>query len=206
VTNHRSHRQLIHAIGPALRALKALDLPATIVRIGDAVDDGMGAVATDSDHVTGSGSGSSTTERLALRALPDEHGRKRADRALADLVALKRLLASTLDNLHAITAIARRWPVAMPRREAPTASPGNDCGVCGRYTTGAASDRLRTLQAPTTDGTPRPVGACDACRKCWARLVADPATDTDDPATWRQYVEARTNGAKYVSRLEPGVA
>jgi hypothetical protein len=206
VTNHRSHRQLIHAIGPALRALKALDLPATIVRIGDAVDDGMGAVATDSDHVTGSGSGSSTTERLALRALPDEHGRKRADRALADLVALKRLLASTLDNLHAITAIARRWPVAMPRREAPTASPGNDCGVCGRYTTGAASDRLRTLQAPTADGTPRPVGACDACRKCWCRLVADPATDTDDPATWRQYVEARTNGAKYVSRLESGVA
>jgi hypothetical protein len=206
VTNHRSHRQLIHAIGPALRTLKALDLPATIVRIGDAVDDGMGAVATDSDHVTGSGGGSSTTERLALRALPDEHGRKRADRALADLVALKRLLASTLDNLHAITAIARRWPVAMPRREAPTASPGNDCGVCGRYTTGAASDRLRTLQAPTADGTPRPVGACDACRKCWCRLVADPATDTDDPATWRQYVEARTNGAKYVSRLEPGVA
>jgi hypothetical protein len=206
VTNPRTHRQLLHAISPALRTLKALDLPATIVRIGDAVDDGMGAVATDSDHVTGSGSGSSTTERLALRALPDEHGRKRADRALADLVALKRLLASTLDNLHAITAIARRWPVAMPRREAPTASPGNDCGVCGRYTTGAASDRLRTLQAPTADGTPRPVGACDACRKCWCRLVADPATDTDDPATWRQYVEARTNGAKYVSRLESGVA
>lgn len=197
MTNPRSHRQLIHAIGPALRTLKALDLPATIVRIGDAVDDGMGAVATDADHVTGSGGGSSTTERLALG---------RADQALADLADLKRLLAMTLDNLHAITAIARRWPVAMPRREAPTASPGNDCGVCGRYTTGAASDRLRTLQAPTTDGTPRPVGACDACRKCWCRLVADPATDTDDPATWRQYVEARTNGAKYVSRLESGVA
>lgn len=197
MTNPRSHRQLIHAIGPALRALKALDLPATIVRIDDAVDDGMGAVATDSDHVTGSGGGSSTTERLALG---------RADQALADLADLKRLLAMTLDNLHAITAIARRWPVAMPRREAPTASPGNDCGVCGRYTTGAASDRLRTLQAPTADGTPRPVGACDACRKCWCRLVADPATDTDDPATWRQYVEARTNGAKYVSRLESGVA
>ena len=197
MTNPRTHRQLLHAISPALRTLKALDLPATIVRIGDAVDDGMGAVATDSAHVTGSGGGSSTTERLALG---------RADQALADLADLKRLLAMTLDNLHAITAIARRWPVAMPRREAPTASPGNDCGVCGRYTTGADSDRLRTLQAPTADGTPRPVGACDACRKCWARLVADPATDTDDPATWRQYVEARTNGAKYVSRLESGVA
>ena len=52
----------------------------------------------------------------------------------------------------------------------------------------------------------RPVGACDACRKCWGRLVADPATDTDDPATWRQYVEARTNGAKYVNRDVAGVA
>ena len=206
MTNHRSHRQLIHAIGPALRTLKALDLPATIVRIGDAVDDGMGAVATDSDHVTGSGGGSSTTERLALRALPDEHGRKRADRALADLVALKRLLASTLANLHDIATIARRWPAEMPRKERSIDAPGNDCGVCGRHTTGSASDRLRTLQAPTADVTLRPVGACDACRKCWCRLVADPATDTDDPATWRQYVEARTTGQKYQARGVAGVA
>ena len=45
MTNPRSHRQLIHAIGPALRTLKALDLPAPIVAIGDAVDDGMAAGA-----------------------------------------------------------------------------------------------------------------------------------------------------------------
>ena len=197
MTNPRSHRQLIHAIGPALRTLKALDLPATIVRIGDAVDDGMGAVATDSDHVTGSGGGSSTTERLALG---------RADQALADLADLKRLLAMTLANLHDIATIARRWPAEMPRKERSIDAPGNDCGVCGRHTTGSPSDRLRTLQAPTADVTLRPVGACDACRKCWCRLVADPATDTDDPATWRQYVEARTNGQKYQARDVAGVA
>lgn len=197
MTNPRSHRQLIHAIGPALRTLKALDLPATIVRIDDAVDDGMGAVATDSAHVTGSGGGSSTTERLALG---------RADQALADLADLKRLLAMTLDNLHAITAIARRWPVAMPRREAPTASPGNDCGVCGRYTTGAASDRLRTLQAPTADGAPRPVGACDACRKCWGRILDSDHSAGMAPGAWRSFVEARTNGQKYQARDVAGVA
>lgn len=175
-------------------------------RIVDAIDDGTGAVTTDSDQVTGGGATSSTTERLAMRSMPDELGRTRPDQARVDAAELARLVDVASDALRGINAIARRWPVAMPRREAPTASPGNDCGVCGRYTTGAASDRLRTLQAPTADGTPRPVGACDACRKCWARLVADPATDTDDPATWRQYVEARTNGAKYVSRLESGVA
>jgi hypothetical protein len=204
VTNHRSHRQLIHAIGPALRTLKALDLPATIVRIGDAVDDGMGAVATDAAHVTGSGGGSSTTERLALG---------RADQALADLADLKRLLAMTLDNLHAITAIARRWPVAMPRREAPTASPGNDCGVCGRYTTGAASDRLRTLQAPTTDGGGggggvRPARSARATRAASAGAGSSPTrppTPTTPQRGASTFLPAPT-AQKYVSRLEPGVA
>ena len=166
-------------------------------RIVDAIDDGTGAVTTDSDQVTGGGASSSTTERLALG---------RPDQARVDAAELARLVGVASDALRGINAIARRWPVAMPRREAPTASPGNDCGVCGRYTTGASSDRLRPLQAPTTDGTPRPVGACDACRKCWGRLVADPATDTDDPATWRQYVEARTNGQKYQARDVAGVA
>jgi hypothetical protein len=175
-------------------------------RIVDAIDDGTGAVTTDSDQVTGGGATSSTTERLAMRSMPDKLGRTRPDQARVDAAELARLVDVASDALRGINAIARRWPVAMPRREAPTASPGNDCGVCGRYTTGAASDRLRTLQAPTADGTPRPAAACDACRKCWARLVADPATDTTNPATWRQYVEARTNGAKYVSRLESGVA
>ena len=166
-------------------------------RIVDAIDDGTGAVTTDSDQVTGGGATSSTTERLALG---------RPDQARVDAAELARLVGVASDALRGINAIARRWPVAMPRREAPTASPGNDCGVCGRYTTGAASDRLRTLQAPTADGTPRPVGACDACRKCWARLVADPATDTTNPATWRQYVEARTTGQKYQARDVAGVA
>ena len=119
MTNHRSHRQLIHAIGPALRTLKALDLPATIVRIGDAVDDGMGAVATDSAHVTGSGGGSSTTERLALG---------RADQALADLADLKRLLAMTLDNLHAITAIARAGRSPCPAVRPPRPPRGTTAG------------------------------------------------------------------------------
>jgi len=31
-------------------------------------------------------------------------------------------------------------------------------------------------------------------------------TDTDDPATWRQYVEARTTGQKYQARDVAGVA
>ena len=166
-------------------------------RIVDAIDDGTGAVTTDSDQVTGGGATSSTTERLALG---------RPDQARVDAAELARLVDVASDALRGINAIARRWPVAMPRRESPTASPGNDCGVCGRYTTGAPSPPLRPLQAPTADGPPRPVGASDACRKCWARLVADPATDTDDPATWRQYVEARTNGQKYQARDVAGVA
>ena len=200
MTNHRSHRQLIHAIGPALRTLKALDLPATIVRIGDAVDDGMGAVATDSDHVTGSGSGSSTTERLALRALPDEHGRKRADRALADLVALKRLLASTLANLHDIATIARRWPAEMPRKERSIDAPGNDCGVCGRHTTGSASDRLRSIHAPTADGAPRPVPGCEACYKSWGRMNTK-CDGNQPPELWREWAECRRNAEMYPERV-----
>jgi hypothetical protein len=167
-------------------------------RIVDAIDDGTGAVTTDSDQVTGGGATSSTSRAAGELGRPDQ--------ARVDAAELARLVDVASDALRGINAIARRWPVAMPRRESPTASPGNDCGVCGRYTTGAASDRLRPLQAPTADGTPRPVGACDACRKCWARLVADPATDTDDPATWRQYVEARTNGQKYQARDVAGVA
>lgn len=191
MTNHRSHRQLIHAIGPALRALKALDLPATIVRIGDAVDDGMGAVATDSDHVTGSGGGSSTTERLALG---------RADQALADLADLKRLLAMTLDNLHAIAAIARRWPAEMPRKERSIDAPGNDCGVCGRHTTGSASDRLRSIHAPTADGAPRPVPGCEACYKSWGRMNTK-YDGKQPPELWREWAECRRNAEMYPERV-----
>ena len=166
-------------------------------RIVDAIDDGTGAVTTDSDQVTGGGASSSTTERLALG---------RPDQARVDAAELARLVGVASDALRGINAIARRWPVAMPRREAPTASPGNDCGVCGRYTTGAASDRLRPLQAPTADGTPRPVGACDACRKCWGRILDSDHSAGMAPGAWRSFVETRTTGAKYVSRLESGVA
>ena len=175
-------------------------------RIVDAIDDGTGAVTTDSDQVTGGGATSSTTERLAMRSMPDELGRTRPDQARVDAAELARLVDVASDALRGINAIARRWPVAMPRRESPTASPGNDCGVCGRYTTGAASDRLRPLQAPTADGTPRPVGACDACRKCWARILDSDHSAGMAPGAWRSFVETRTTGAKYVSRLESGVA
>ena len=191
MTNHRSHRQLIHAIGPALRTLKALDLPATIVRIGDAVDDGMGAVATDAAHVTGSGGGSSTTERLALG---------RADQALADLADLKRLLAMTLDNLHAIAAIARRWPAEMSRKERSIDAPGNDCGVCGRHTTGSASDRLRSIHAPTADGAPRPVPGCEACYKSWGRMNTK-CDGNQPPELWREWAECRRNAEMYPERV-----
>lgn len=191
MTNPRTHRQLLHAISPALRTLKALDLPATIVRIDDAVDDGMGAVATDSAHVTGSGGGSSTTERLALG---------RADQALADLADLKRLLAMTLDNLHAIAAIARRWPAEMPRKERSIDAPGNDCGVCGRHTTGSASDRLRSIHAPTADGAPRPVPGCEACYKSWGRMNTK-YDGKQPPELWREWAECRRNAEMYPERV-----
>ena len=191
MTNPRTHRQLLHAISPALRTLKALDLPATIVRIGDAVDDGMGAVATDSVHVTGSGGGSSTTERLALG---------RAGQALADLADLKRLLAMTLDNLHAIAAIARRWPAEMPRKERSIDAPGNDCGVCGRHTTGSASDRLRSIHAPTADGAPRPVPGCEACYKSWGRMNTK-CDGNQPPELWREWAECRRNAEMYPERV-----
>jgi hypothetical protein len=53
-------------------------------RIVDAIDDGTGAVTTDSDQVTGGGATSSTTERLAMRSMPDELGRTRPDQARVD--------------------------------------------------------------------------------------------------------------------------
>lgn len=168
-------------------------------RIANAIDDGTGAVACDSDQVTGGGATQTTTERLAL-GLPD--------RARADAAEYTRLIGVASDALRGLQAIGERWPEQMPRKERAIDAPANDCGVCGAHVTGIDSDRIRTIQAPTPDGTPRPVGACDACRQSWARLVRliKAGGWEATAASWREWAERRRNDRQMASAYRGGVA
>lgn len=182
--NHRSPQPAITQLLQAVVQFNTARPRPTATRIHGAIDDGMAAVVTDSDQVTGGGRAMSTTERIALG---------RPDRARADLEALINHLHRATNALNLCRDILTRWPEEMPRNDAEVRVLNADCGACGRHTSGAAGDRLRTIHAPDRDEQPRPIPCCPACYQSWRRLAGDrlEAAEPVTPETWAQWRTTR---------------
>lgn len=179
----RSHQQIITATELAFSAFVRSKPRDAADRIHHAINDGTGAVATDSDHVTGSGGTTSTTERLALAELTG-----RGDRARADHQALRNALEQATHAINLANTIIDRWPAQMPRRDAEDRVLNDRCGICRT----ADAEPGRTVAHPSD---PTRIPACEACRSSWRRITGT-RRNTDEPvtdATWAEHARQRRN-------------